>query len=79
VKSNEFGAKQMTRARTHTHIHTHTHTHTHTPFDDPLTGTTRVSRHQKRKTDLDFTEARDSRAAKGIGIPMGIGIGWVWG
>jgi len=37
----------------------HTHTHTH-PFNGPLSGTTQVSRYQKGKTDLDFTEARDS-------------------
>ena len=37
----------------------HTHTHTHT-FNGPLYGTTRVSRYQKGKTNLDFTEARDS-------------------
>ena len=36
-------------------IHTHTH-----PFNRPLSGTTRVSRNQKGKTNLDFTEARDS-------------------
>jgi len=30
------------------------------PFNDPLSGTTRVSRYQKCKTKLDFTEARDS-------------------
>ena len=34
-------------------------THTH-PFNGPLSGTTWVSRYQKGKTDLDFTEARDS-------------------
>ena len=34
-------------------------THTH-PFNGPLSGTTRVSRHQKGRTNLDFTEARDS-------------------
>ena len=34
------------------------HTHTHT-FNGPLSGTTRVSRYQKGKTNLDFTEARD--------------------
>ena len=34
-------------------------THTHT-FNGPLSGTTQVSRYQKGKTDLDFTEARDS-------------------
>ena len=36
-----------------------THTHTH-PFNGPLSGTTLVSRYQKGKTNLDFTEARDS-------------------
>jgi len=36
-----------------------THTHTHT-FNGPLSGTTRVSRYQKGKTNLDFAEARDS-------------------
>ena len=40
-------------------LHTHTHTHTHT-FNGPLSGTTRVSRYQKGKTNLDFTGARDS-------------------
>ena len=34
-------------------------THTHT-FNGPLSGTTWVSRYQKDKTNLDFTEARDS-------------------
>jgi len=38
---------------------TTTHTHTH-PFNGPLSGTTGVSRYQKGKTTLDFTEARDS-------------------
>jgi len=37
-----------------------THTHTH-PFNGPLSETTRVSQYQKRKTNLDFTEARDSQ------------------
>ena len=40
-------------------VHAHTHTHTH-PFSGPFPGTTRVSRYQKGKTNLDFTEARDS-------------------
>ena len=35
------------------------HTHTH-PFNGPVSGTTQVSRHQKVKTNLDFTEAKDS-------------------
>jgi len=34
-------------------------THTH-PFNGPLSGTTRVSRYQKSKTNLDFAEAKDS-------------------
>jgi len=34
-------------------------THTH-PFNGPLSGTTQVNRYQKGKTNLDFTEARDS-------------------
>ena len=36
-------------------IHTHTH-----PFNGPLSRTTRVSRGQKGRTNLDFTGARDS-------------------
>jgi len=38
---------------------THTHTHTH-PFNGPMSGITWVSQYQKGKTNLDFTEARDS-------------------
>ena len=30
------------------------------PFNGPLSGTIRVSQYQKGKTNLDFTEARDS-------------------
>jgi len=37
------------------YIYTHTH-----PFNGPLSTTIRVSRYQKGKTSLDFTEARDS-------------------
>ena len=36
-----------------------THTHTH-PFNGPFSGTTQASQYQKGKTNLDFTEARDS-------------------
>ena len=39
--------------------HTHTYTHAH-PFNGALSGTTRVSRYQKGKTNVDFAEARDS-------------------
>jgi len=38
---------------------THTHTHTHT-FNGPFSGTTQLNRYQKGKTNLDFTEVRDS-------------------
>jgi len=30
------------------------------PFNGPLSGSIRVSRHQKGQSNLDFTEARDS-------------------
>jgi len=33
--------------------------HTH-PFNNPFSGTTRVSQYQKGKTNLDYSEARDS-------------------
>ena len=36
-------------------IHTHAH-----PSNGPFSGNTQVSRYQKGKTNLDFTEARDS-------------------
>jgi len=36
--------------------------HTH-PFNGPLSGTTQVSQYQKGKTNLDFTEARDSECS----------------
>jgi len=42
-------ALQVREARTHTH-----------PFDGPFSGTTQVSQYQRGKTNLDFTEARDS-------------------
>ena len=40
--------------------HTHTHAHTYTRLTALLSRTTWVSRYQKGKTNLDFTEARDS-------------------
>jgi len=36
------------------------------PFNGPFPGTTQVSRYQKGKTNLDFTEARDSISGSGI-------------
>jgi len=51
----------LNHSLTHTRTHARTHTHTHTPpFNGPLSGRTRVSRHQKGKINLDFTEARNS-------------------
>jgi len=41
----------------YTYIRCITHTHT---FNGPLSGSNRVSHYQKGKTNLDFTEARDS-------------------
>ena len=40
-------------------FYTRTRTHRHT-FNSPFSRTTRVGRYQKGKTNLDFTEARDS-------------------
>jgi len=35
-------------------------TNRYQPFNGPFSGNTQVSRYQKGKTNLDFTEARDS-------------------
>ena len=53
---------RQTDTQTHRQTDRWTHnTRTHArAFDGPLSGTTRVSRYQKGKTNLDFTEARDS-------------------
>ena len=53
----QFGMQLAEPCKLHTQTHTHTHTH---PFNGPLSGTTRVSWYQKGKTNLDFTEAKDS-------------------
>ena len=46
-----------TYAHTHTHVRARTHTH---PFKGPFSGSVRVSWYQKGKTNLDFTQTRDS-------------------
>ena len=43
-----------------TRLLSHPHTYYTPPFNGPFSGTTRVSRYQKSKTNLDFTEAKDS-------------------
>jgi len=40
--------------------YTHTLTHNTHTFNGPFSGTTQVSRYEKGKTNLDFTEARDN-------------------
>jgi len=45
-----------TKARIHQSKEMYTH-----PFNGPFSRTTRVIRYQKGKTNLDFTEARDSQ------------------
>ena len=40
------------------YVYMYTHTH---PFNGPFSGTTQVSRYQKGTTNLDFTEARESK------------------
>jgi len=62
--SSDARCGSTTNCRTHSRLgfYTHTditHTHTH-PFNGPLSGTTRVSQYRKGKTNLDFTEARNS-------------------
>ena len=44
---------RTTTAQNHNTLHAH-------PFNGPYSGTTRVSQYQKGKTNVDFTEARDS-------------------
>ena len=44
---------------TRTHARAHARAHAH-PFNGPFSRTTQVSRYQKGKTNLDFSEARDS-------------------
>ena len=51
---------QSYRPSTHTRTRARTHARTHTQFNGSFSGTTSVSRYQKGKTNLDFTEARDS-------------------
>jgi len=52
--SKDMIADRQTRTQTDTRTHTH-------PFNCPLSALyIRVSRYQKGKTNLDFTEARDS-------------------
>jgi len=58
-KTHQFILKALFHRCVFSSINTRV-THTHTPFYSPFSGTTRVSRYQKGKTNLDFTEARDS-------------------
>jgi len=62
VAAAPFQTKYVHLTPSYIHTRTHARTHTHTPhtFNGPFSGTTRVSRYQKGKTNLDFTEARDS-------------------
>jgi len=51
----------MSRHRTKPYIHTHKYAHTHThALNGTFFQTTQVSRYQKGKTNLDFTETRNS-------------------
>ena len=58
-------ACEISRPKVSLHISRDTQTHpadcfTRTTHTRPFSGTTQVSRHQKGKTNLDFTETRDS-------------------
>jgi len=54
-----FLAQLTVTTNRHTDRYIPYNTHTHA-FNGPLSGTTQVSRYRKGKTNLDFTEARDS-------------------
>jgi len=59
---NHKHAKQIMKVTIHRCCKKLLHAHTHTqPFNCPMPGTTRMSQYQKGKTNLDFTEARDSQ------------------
>ena len=55
VPSKRFYYSKWTWSKSTSNSKTHTH-----PFNGPFSRTTRVGRYQKGKTNLDFTEARDS-------------------
>ena len=59
LSSNSVSLSQNTMTTNGMMITTHTHTHIRL-MASPLSGTTRVSWYQKGKTNLDFTETRDS-------------------
>ena len=59
LKSTAYFSDPDCTVYTCVHIHICVYTRTH-PLNGPLSGTTRVGRYQKGKTNLDFTEARDS-------------------
>ena len=56
-RMNYFNVSKLKRTESSAQQITSTHTH---PLNGPLSGTTQVSQYQKGKTNLDFTEARDS-------------------
>jgi len=61
VKSSSLREKLLAPAGDSGLQHVLKYTHTHTQLlKSPLSGTTLVSRYQKGKTSLDFTEARDN-------------------
>jgi len=53
-----FSGRRLIKKLNKTRHWRHTHTH---PFNGPLSRTTRVGRYQKGKTNLDFTETKDSK------------------
>jgi len=70
IVSNRMAVERRSLSGRHTHTqtdltdsttrHLHAVTPSHTRlFSRPVSGTTRVSRYHKGKTNLDFTEARD--------------------
>jgi len=58
LKKNYGGSRKCRVLQVSESFNSDTQTHTQ-PFNGPFSGTTQVSRDQKGKTNLDFTEARE--------------------
>jgi len=73
-----FGALTLFIGRQEEHPACNTHTHTH-PFNGPLSGTTRVSRYQKGKTNLDCIQPVKELKIEwwGVGVVICLGRGAV--
>jgi len=68
LRGQDLSYKLVLLELTQPHTHTHAHAHTHS-FNGPLSRTTRVSRYQKGKTNLDLLK---QETVSGSGISWAI-------